>query len=179
MRAQAANPAPEEKELTAALAEAYLKLGKIFTTEKKYQQAVSTLQTAAIYRPDSPELLIDLAIAYFNAGQYEEALGPLNRASTVNPQSASVHQMLGKTWFMLGNFDQLSVTFGQPGSNPVQWKHFFYIQDEFKVAPRFTLTAGTRWEPYLPWDQKYHRHSFTDRRTHRQRERENRRPRHR
>src|SRR5436190_16458502 len=51
--------------------------------------------------------------------------------------------------FLLGNFDQLSVTFGQPGSNPVQWKHFFYIQDEFKAARRFTLTFGTRWEPYF------------------------------
>src|SRR5262249_51099563 len=64
--------------------------------------------------------------------------------------------------FTLGVFDQLSVTFGQPGSNPIAWKHFFYFQDEFKVAPRFTLTIGTRYEPYFAWDQKYHRHTFTN-----------------
>lgn len=64
--------------------------------------------------------------------------------------------------YMLGVFDQLSVVFGQPGSNPVAWKQFFYVQDEFKATPRLTLTIGTRWEPYFAWDQKYHRHSFTD-----------------
>jgi hypothetical protein len=64
--------------------------------------------------------------------------------------------------FLVGAFDQLSVTFGQPGSEPVAWKHFFHFQDEFKMTPRFTLTMGVRWEPYLAWDQKFGRHSFID-----------------
>ena len=64
--------------------------------------------------------------------------------------------------FLLGTFDQLNVGFGQPGSNPIDWKHNFYFQDEFKIVPRFTLTYGARWEPYLAWDQKYHRHTSTD-----------------
>ncbi len=64
--------------------------------------------------------------------------------------------------FLLGAFDQLNVGFGQPGSNPVDWKHNFYVQDEFKFNPRLTLTYGARWEPYLAWDQKYHRHTSTD-----------------
>ena len=64
--------------------------------------------------------------------------------------------------FTLGVFDSMNVVFGQPGSNPVQWKQFFYVQDEYKATPRLTLTVGTRYEPYFAWDQKYHRHSFTD-----------------
>ncbi len=64
--------------------------------------------------------------------------------------------------FLLGRFDQVNVTFGQPGSDPVSWKHFFFVQDEFKIVPRFTLTFGARWEPYLAWDQKYGRHTVTD-----------------
>lgn len=64
--------------------------------------------------------------------------------------------------FLLGRFDQVNVTFGQPGSDPVNWKHFFYLQDEFKIVPRFTLTYGARWEPYFAWDQKYGRHTVTD-----------------
>ncbi|HUS05186.1 MAG TPA: TonB-dependent receptor [Bryobacteraceae bacterium] len=64
--------------------------------------------------------------------------------------------------FLLGSFDQLSVGFGQPGSNPVDWKHNFFLQDEFKISPRFTLTYGARWEPYFAWDQKYHRQTSTD-----------------
>src|SRR5579884_384643 len=64
--------------------------------------------------------------------------------------------------FLLGAFDQVSVVFGQPGSYPVGWKHFFYGQDEFKVHPRFNLTIGVRWEPFFPWDQKYHQQTSTD-----------------
>src|SRR5207247_38655 len=64
--------------------------------------------------------------------------------------------------FLLGAFDQMSVLFGQPGSNPVEWKHSFYFQDEFKIHPRLTLTYGARWEPYLAWDQKFHRHTSSD-----------------
>lgn len=64
--------------------------------------------------------------------------------------------------FMLGRFDQLTVTFGQPGSDPVNWKHFFFFQDDFKLNTRFTLTVGARWEPYFAWDQKFGRHTVTD-----------------
>jgi len=64
--------------------------------------------------------------------------------------------------FLLGAFDTVSVIFGQPGSYPVGWKHFFYAQDEFKIHPRFNLTLGARWEPFFPWDQKYHQHTSTD-----------------
>jgi len=64
--------------------------------------------------------------------------------------------------FLLGRFDQVNVTFGQPGSDPVNWKHFFFLQDEFKIVPRFTLTIGARWEPYFAWDQKFGRHTVTD-----------------
>jgi hypothetical protein len=64
--------------------------------------------------------------------------------------------------FLLGRFDQVNVLFGQPGSDPVAWKHFFFIQDEFKIVPRFSLTIGVRWEPYFAWDQKFGRHTVTD-----------------
>lgn len=64
--------------------------------------------------------------------------------------------------FLIGRFDQLNVTFGQPGSDPINWKHFFFFQDEFKLKPRLTLTMGVRWEPYFAWDQKFGRHSVTD-----------------
>ncbi|MGH8247660.1 MAG: hypothetical protein ACREUU_14670, partial [Gammaproteobacteria bacterium] len=64
--------------------------------------------------------------------------------------------------FLMGAFDTVSVVFGQPGSYPVGWKHFFYGQDEVKLHPRLNLTFGLRWEPAFPWDQKFNQHTSTD-----------------
>jgi hypothetical protein len=64
--------------------------------------------------------------------------------------------------FLLGRFDQFNLTFGQPGSEPIAWKHNFFVQDEFKVHPRLALTMGIRYEPYFAWDQKFQRHTHTD-----------------
>jgi hypothetical protein len=60
--------------------------------------------------------------------------------------------------FLLGAFDRLDVTFGQGGSDPVAWKHSWFVQDEFKVRPRLALTFGLRYEPMFPWDQQFGKH---------------------
>jgi tetratricopeptide (TPR) repeat protein len=62
------------------------------------------LEGALPYQPESDEVLVDLAIAYFRAEQYEKALTTLNKAAGRSPKNAAVHHMLGKTHFMLGNF---------------------------------------------------------------------------
>jgi len=101
---RAGNLAAAEREYTALLAEGYGKLGKVYSAEKNYQQAISALESAIGYQPDSQEVLIDLAIAYFDAEQFEKALKPLGKVLSDNPQSAGAHHMLGKTYFMLGDF---------------------------------------------------------------------------
>jgi len=63
-----------EKEYTAVLAEGYGKLGKVYAAEKKYELAITTLESALRYQPDSQEVLIDLAIARFDSEQYEKAV---------------------------------------------------------------------------------------------------------
>lgn len=60
--------------------------------------------------------------------------------------------------FLLGAYDRLEVTFGQGGSDPVAWKHFWYFQDDFKIHPRLALTLGLRYEPMFPWDQQFGKH---------------------
>jgi len=100
---RAGNLAAAEKEYTAVLAEGYGKLGKVYSAGKKYQQAIAALESANLYRPDSQQVLIDLAIAYFDSEQYEKALEPLAKALSANPQSAGAHHMLGKSYFMLAD----------------------------------------------------------------------------
>jgi len=101
---RAGDLAGAEREYKAVLAEGYGKLGKIYATERKYQQAIGALESARLYGLDSEEVLIDLAIAYFDREQYEKALESSSKALSVNPQSAGAHQMRGKSYFMLGDF---------------------------------------------------------------------------
>jgi len=103
---RAGNLAAAEREYVAILSEAYHRLGAIYTAQERYPEAVGTLETAAAYRSDSPEVLIDLAIAYFYIGQYQMAIKPLSRTLELTPQSSAAHHMLGKTYFMIGEFDK-------------------------------------------------------------------------
>ena len=92
-----------ESEYIAILAEAYSRLGRVYSARSDHPLAVSVLETAQRHRPDSAEVLLDLAIAYFNAQQYEKALVPASKALAIAPANAGAHQMLGKTYFMLGD----------------------------------------------------------------------------
>jgi carboxypeptidase family protein/TonB-dependent receptor-like protein len=56
--------------------------------------------------------------------------------------------------FMLGAFDNTNVAFGVRNTNAYTTFNSFYAQDEFKFTPRFTLTLGLRYEPFLPWVEK-------------------------
>src|SRR3982751_2616643 len=77
---RAGNLAAAETEFKAILAEGYGKLGKIYSAQKAYGEATTALESAALYRPDNQEVLIDLAIAYFDTGQYQKALAPVSKA---------------------------------------------------------------------------------------------------
>src|SRR5437763_4598145 len=101
--------AAAETEYTAILAEGYAKLGKIYTAQGRYKEAASTLEAASRYRPDAQDVLLDLAIAYFDADEFKQTLTPLDAALARDPQSVGARHMRGKTLFMLGEFDRAAV----------------------------------------------------------------------
>jgi len=105
---RAGNLAAAETEYTAILAEAYAKLGKVYSAQKDFKTAIAALEAAAAYDQDSDEVLLDLAIAYFNLEQFDKSLVPLTKARTRNPGNAGVHQMMGKSYFMLGELRKAS-----------------------------------------------------------------------
>ncbi|HEY0080756.1 MAG TPA: tetratricopeptide repeat protein [Pyrinomonadaceae bacterium] len=88
------------------LADAYHKLGRSYTAQADYSASVAALEAAALYRPDSVELLVELSIACFHAEQYQKGIEPLKRALARDPQSVAARHMLGKTFFMLGEFEK-------------------------------------------------------------------------
>lgn len=170
---RAGNGAGAEKEYKAVLTEGYGKLGKVYAAEKKYQQAISALESARLYGPDSEEVLIDLAIAYFDAEQYEKALEPLGKALAANPQSASAHQMLGKSHFMVGNFDKaagelqiaLRIT---PNDNDIAYTLGLAYLKQHQLPParqiyeRMLAQLGDRPQLHIVFGRAYRETGFLD-----------------
>ena len=105
-QARAGNLAGAETEYTAILAEGYRAVGRIYSAQQKHKQAIAAVEAAALYQPASDETLSDLAITYFEAGQFDKALQPLNQAIALNPQSPSAHSLLGKTYFALRQYEK-------------------------------------------------------------------------
>jgi tetratricopeptide (TPR) repeat protein len=93
-----------EGEFAAILAEAYQKLGRVYSAEANRKEAVTAFEAAASYRPDSTDALVDLAIGYFHVDQYEKGIAPLQKALARDPKSVAAHHMMGKTRFMRGEF---------------------------------------------------------------------------
>jgi tetratricopeptide (TPR) repeat protein len=103
---RAGNLVAAENEYAEILTLAYPLLGRIYLAQGNYRGAVAALEAAAAHQPDSPELLVELAIAYFYTGQYQKATEPLARALARDQRSAPAHHMLGKTYFMTGEFEK-------------------------------------------------------------------------
>jgi hypothetical protein len=59
--------------------------------------------------------------------------------------------------FLLGTFSSLLVPFGLADNDDITTAPSLFLQDRFKVTPRFTLTYGVRWEPNLFWADKHNR----------------------
>jgi len=77
---RAGNFAAAETEYKFVLAESYLRLGRVYQAEGKYQLAADALKTATSMRTASNDGLVDLSIAYFHIGEFSKAIEPLQRA---------------------------------------------------------------------------------------------------
>jgi tetratricopeptide (TPR) repeat protein len=103
---RAGNYAAAEAEFKLILGEAYERLGKIYSVQHKYQASVAALESASAARPNSTDGLIDLSIAYFETGQYGKGVEPLQRVIAADAKNSIAHHMLGKTWFMMSEFEK-------------------------------------------------------------------------
>jgi len=103
---RAGNFAAAEAEFKIILGEAYHRLGRVYSAQANYHASVQALESAVTTRPDSPGGLVDLSIAYFHTKQYGKAIGPLLQAIASDPRNSAAHHMLGKTYFMMGDFEK-------------------------------------------------------------------------
>ena len=97
--------AAAEAEFAAILTRRIPRWGESTPRQSNYQRRGRGPRSGRRARgPTPPETLVELAIAYFHAGQYEKAAEPLRRALARDPRSAPARHMLGKTHFMIGEF---------------------------------------------------------------------------
>jgi tetratricopeptide (TPR) repeat protein len=104
-RRRAGDFAGAEAEYAAILAEGYGKRGRVYARGLRYSDAAAALEAATGFRPDSAELLVDLSIAQFDAGEFTKAAASASRAAALDQRAAGARHMLGKARFMLGEFD--------------------------------------------------------------------------
>jgi tetratricopeptide (TPR) repeat protein len=102
----AGNLVAAEAEYAAILGEGYERLGEIYLTLEDNNLAIPVLEAAVTYQPKAAAPLVDLAIAYYGSQQYSKALMPARKALTIDSNNPGAHQMLGKTFFMLGDVDK-------------------------------------------------------------------------
>ena len=53
--------------------------------------------------------------------------------------------------FILGAYDTNTVSFGLAVNDDRTVYNSFYAQDQYRIKPRFIVTYGLRYEPFLPW----------------------------
>jgi tetratricopeptide (TPR) repeat protein len=104
--ARAGKLAEAEIELKAILAAEYRALTKIYGALMNREQALEAAAAATNYQSTNSDLLIELAMAYLEAAQFDKALDPLLRAARLQPNNADVHRTLGKTYFALGDYEK-------------------------------------------------------------------------
>jgi tetratricopeptide (TPR) repeat protein len=103
---RAGNFAGAEAEFKIILGDAYHRLGKVYSAQARYQSSIQVLESAVTIWPDTPGGLVDLSIAYFHTRQYAKAIEPLQRAIAIDSRNSAAHHMLGKSHFMMGEFEK-------------------------------------------------------------------------
>ena len=98
--------AEAETELKAILAAQYRRLMKTYGALQKREPALEAAQAATNYQSTDSDLLIEMAMVYLEAAQFDKALEPLLKAAQLQPNNADVHKTLGKTYFALADYEK-------------------------------------------------------------------------
>lgn len=81
-------------------------LARIAVSQQEYGEAARQFAQIRKLQPDYPEVDFRLGLARFKAGQFPQALKPLEDAIEMNPADSSATKYLGLTYFELGRYDK-------------------------------------------------------------------------
>lgn len=84
---------------------AYIVLGSVFNVEKRFDDALRTLQRGESLSPSSWQLYFEMGKALVGKAQYEAALRQLSRAQSLIPKDyAPIHMVKAHAYFGLNNY---------------------------------------------------------------------------
>ena len=86
----------EARKINPGAGEIYKHLGKIYAKKKNYPKAFETFRLAVVFSPDDESLRFDLAMSYFEIGEYAYAAQQLRRVLEMNPNNLKAHFLLAK-----------------------------------------------------------------------------------
>jgi tetratricopeptide (TPR) repeat protein len=92
--------------IETALAGSYLNLGVLKAKANEPGLAASLFQQAADLDPELAQVQYSLGIARFNAGLFQQAVGPLSRALEERRGDEQLEQMLALAWFNADEYEK-------------------------------------------------------------------------
>jgi tetratricopeptide (TPR) repeat protein len=116
-----------EKQIRPAIADSYNNLGAIAAGRSEFPSALHYFEKAADWNPSLEGLDYNRGKAAFQAGQYQQAIAPLQRYLGTHPEDAWIRAALGTSFFMLKNYADTAHTL-QP------------IEAQIHSVPRLALT---------------------------------------
>jgi tetratricopeptide (TPR) repeat protein len=93
-----------EKQIGPLMADCYNNVGVMAAIDKDYARAAENFERASYWRPSLKGVDGNWGRAAFTAHQYEQALGPLDRALHADPQNVEMRSMLGVSQYETHNY---------------------------------------------------------------------------
>jgi adenylate cyclase len=113
-------------------ADGYERLGNVLGTGGQPKEAIRLIEKAMRLNPRYPSYyLVNLGIAYFADGRYEEALIPLKKVLTMTPNFTPAHTNLAACYSELGRLEEAKAS----------------AETVMRLNPQFSLDAVRRGAP--------------------------------
>ena len=91
---------------------AYFDIAAVYSSEKKFEKAIETLQKAEEIEPDSGRVFLDMGYAYKDSGDFSQAILCFSRAKELDPRLNQISvYMTGATYLEEERFDQAAKNF--------------------------------------------------------------------
>lgn len=129
--------------------EAYLKLGRLYTSLKRYKEAVQLYKKGLIINPSANQLRVNLGLAYLNMNKISEAKQALQTAYKIDSKNADAIAGLGRIAAIAGDKEKAQKMFQLALSiNPDNLLALSFLAD-FKMAEKQFSEAETTYAKIL------------------------------